>query len=282
MHEEMPKPNYESLIAVESIPPMPETAAKLLLMATDPDVEVGDLSAVIERDPALNARLLGIANSAFYAPQPPVMNVREAVIRVLGLGMVRNMAVGMSLTGGLATEACPHFDLTSYWISALGTADLASGLSRASNSAAMPSPDTAYLVGLLHNLGELLMVHLWPKKMDVAIRMSLEIAGGTLEEHERDLFGLDHWEAGAFLARHWQLPPVVGDAIEAMGKADCPTDDEPLVVLLRATRRWMLAVMAGHGDVLRVRGVDETYCEYRSNNFAERYDNLRVLASSMN
>ena len=84
---------YEQLIAVESIPPLPATAATLLAMAADPDVEIEALALVIERDPPLNARLLGIANSAFYAPRQPVMTAKDDIIRVLGLNMVRTMAI---------------------------------------------------------------------------------------------------------------------------------------------------------------------------------------------
>ena len=272
---------YEQLIAVESIPPLPATAATLLAMAADPDVEIDALALVIERDPPLNARLLGIANSAFYAPRQPVMTAKDAIIRVLGLNMVRNMAFGMALTGGLSTAACPRFDLMRYWVMALGTADLASGLIRASRIEDLPDPDTAYLVGLLHNLGELLMVYLWPHEMDEALKRTLAKLDTPMEQHELDLLGMDHWQAGAFLARHWQLPSVVGDSIAALGPAADPSQQTPLVEVLVATRRWLFAVMAGRSDLLRIDGVDETYCDYRSGSFMERYDALKILARSM-
>ena len=98
------QPFYKDLIEVESIPPLPATASTLLVMAADPDVEMEALALVIERDPPLSARLLGVANSAFYSPPRPVMTIKDAIIRALGMNMVRNLALGMALRG-LAT-AC--------------------------------------------------------------------------------------------------------------------------------------------------------------------------------
>lgn len=275
------RPLYEELIAVESIPPMPATAARLLALAADPDVAIDRLAEVIERDPPLSARLLGIANSAFYAPRHPVMTIKVAIIRVLGITMVRNMAFGMALSGGLSTANCSRFDLTSYWVMALGTADLASGLARAAKVEGMPDPDTAYLAGLLHNLGELLLVHVRPHDMNEALRRFAEDPSIPLEQHERDVMGMDLWGAGAFLARHWQLPPVIATTIEQLGRPTSEQTGGPLVPLLNSARQWLAHTIAGGFDPLQVVGVDDAYCEYRSAGFHERYDDLRILAKSM-
>jgi HD-like signal output (HDOD) protein len=275
------KPLYKDLISVESIPPLPATAANLLMMIADPDVEIDALALVIERDPPLSARLLGVANSAFYAPPQPVMTIKEAIVRVLGLHMVRNMALGMALAGGFSTVACPRFDLTGYWVMALGTADLASGMARAAILPDPPDPDAAYMVGLLHNLGELLLVHMRPAEMDEALRRLGEDPESSLVDHERALMGIDHWAAGAFLARHWQLPPIIGASIERFGDDTEPRDGRQMIHLVRAARCWLAGMLAGGVDPLRVPGVDEAYCARRSTEFADHHDALRVLARSM-
>lgn len=272
-------PGYEKLISVSSLPPLPVSAARLLQLALDPDVEIDDLATVIERDPPLNARLLGIANSAYYAPSPPVLTIREATIRVLGFDMVRNFAVGMSMTGGFSTAACPRFDLDAYWLVALGTADLGGGMARASSGVDIDTPATAHLVGLLHNIGELLLVHLWPEEMGEAYRLAGENGAMTLEEHQRDCVGLDRWQAGAFLCRHWELPSVIGETIAALGQPDHA--DRLLARLIDATRRWIATVIAGRPGVLQIEGVDATYSDYRASAFCEQVDDLRQLASSL-
>jgi HD-like signal output (HDOD) protein len=229
----------------------------------------------------LSARLLGVANSAFYAPPQPVMTIKEAIVRVLGLHMVRNMALGMALAGGFSTVACPRFDLTGYWVMSLGTADLASGMARAATLPNPPDADAAYMVGLLHNLGELLLVHMRPAEMDEALRRMGEDPKSRLVDHERALMGVDHWAAGAFLARHWQLPPIIGASIERFGDDTEPRDGLQMIHLVRAAHCWLAGMLAGGADPLRVTGVDEAYCARRSTDFPDHHDALRVLARSM-
>ncbi|MCB1772254.1 MAG: HDOD domain-containing protein [Gammaproteobacteria bacterium] len=273
--------HYAELIKVESIPPLPATAVSLLQMATDPDVEIADIAQLIERDPPLSARLIGIANSAFYSPRQPVTTVKSAIVSVLGLNMVRNIAFGLALTGGLSTSACPRFDLTQYWIMALGTADLASGLARAATHGDGPDPDAVYLSGLLHNLGELLLVHLWPYEMNDVLARFENDPETALVEHEYRVIGVDHWAAGAFLARHWQLPAFVAQTIESLDDRRVDVPDDASIMLLRAARRWVAGVAVGRSESLRVDGVDETYCEYRSTSFLDRFDGLAAIARTM-
>ena len=268
--------------SLDSIPPLPATAAKLLQIASDPDVEIDALAAVIERDPPLAARMLGVANSAFYAPRRPVLNIKQAIVGVLGLNMVRNMAVGMAVSGRLDTRSCPGFDLERYWVLALGTADLAGGLARASTTAEAPDPDAAYLTALLHNIGELVLAYLWPERTDAALTRAAADPELPPWAHEREVVGIDRWTAGARLARHWGLPSLLAECIEAYPGAGEPAGQSGATLrLVRAARIWLEGVMAGRDDILRVAGVDDTYCEYRSTGFVERYEALRTLARSM-
>ena len=271
---------YEDLISVDSLPPMSATASRLLAMATDPDVEIEDLAATIEQDPPLTAKVLGIANSAYYAPRRAVLTVKDAIIQVLGLRMVSNLAFGIALNGPMNTAGCERFDLTRYWVIALGTADLAGGLARAASVVDAPDPDAAYLAGLLHNLGELLLVHLRPHEMNQILGELAERPGQDPVELEQAAFGIDRWGAGALLARHWELPAVVGDSIEQLATAH-NTDPSPMVYLLAAARRWIEGVAAGRTDPLNLIGVDEAYCEYRSASFIDGYDALKTLAASL-
>ena len=114
----------EDVLCLEQIPPLSATAARLLEIATDPDLEVAQLAEVIEQDPPLTARILGLANSAFFGQANPVLTVEEAIIRVLGLNMVRSLALSLALAGSFNTAACPAFRLDRYWLQALASAAL--------------------------------------------------------------------------------------------------------------------------------------------------------------
>ncbi len=274
---------YEELIAIETLPPMPATARRLLVMAIDPDVDVDHLSATIAQDPALTAKVLGIANSAYYASRQPVLTVKQAIVQVLGLRMVCNLAFGIALNGALDVSRCPAFDATRYWIVALGTAELAGGLARAATLPDKPDADAAYLAGLLHNIGELALVHARPRDMNAVLTQLAEHPGPgrNVADVERAALGTDRWAAGALLARHWELPAVVGDSIEQLGAADDVGSLSPMAHLLSAARRWIDNAADGRDDTLRVVGVDDAYCEYRSSALLANYDALQALAGTL-
>ncbi|MCB1800373.1 MAG: HDOD domain-containing protein [Gammaproteobacteria bacterium] len=272
---------YEKLISTESLAPLPAVASRLVRLANDPDVQIEELASVIEQDPPLTAKVLGIANSAFYSPRMPVLTVRDAIIRVIGLRMVANLSFGLALGGGFDTTACKRFDLTRYWLQALGTADLASGLVRAAALPDKPDPDVAYLVGLLHNIGELLLVHLAPQEMSEVLADADSLTAAELVQRERELLGTDRWEAGALLMRHWELPAVVADSIAQFNDAGNGQACTAMVRLLRAARNWIDGAILGRTETLHVVDVDEAYCEYRSNAFHENYASLKLLAGSL-
>lgn len=272
---------YEQLITTETLAPLPAAASRLLRLAHDPDVQLEQLAAAIEQDPPLTAKVLGIANSAFYSPRMAVLTVRDAVIRVLGLRMVANLSIGMALGGGFNTTACASFDLTRYWMQALGTADLASGLARAAVLPGKPDPDEAYLVGLLHNIGELLLVHLAPQKMNELLADAELYTAVDLAQREHELFGCDRWSAGALLMRHWELPAVVADTMDRLHDNAAGDTSPPLVHLLCAARNWVGGAILGRNEALQVVGVDEAYCEYRSSAFHKNHASLKLLAGSL-
>lgn len=272
---------HVSQLKVESIPPLRGTAAQLIRLAADPDVAVDILASVIERDPPLTARLIGIANSAYYAPRQPVRQVHDAIVRVLGLNLVRNIACGAALAGGLSTAACRRFDLQRYWVMALGSADLAAALARAARCANELDVDQVYQLGLLHNLGELLLVHVFPAEMDQALSRAADDAPLTGQiDAERQLLGVDHWQAGEVLARHWGLPPSISENLAGFGR-DPVADDWSELRIARAAQRWVERAVRGRTDALRVEGVANSACDARMRAFLDRLDDLHRLARAM-
>jgi hypothetical protein len=104
----------QKILQARDLPPLSFTATRLLELSADPDVEVDDLAAVIEQDPALTARILGVANSAYFGQVNPVLSVETAIIRVLGFNMVKSLALSIAMAGIFDTSKCPSFDLETY------------------------------------------------------------------------------------------------------------------------------------------------------------------------
>ncbi|MCU7810600.1 MAG: HDOD domain-containing protein, partial [Candidatus Thiodiazotropha sp. (ex Notomyrtea botanica)] len=79
------------VLKLKHLPPLSSTATRLLELLADEDLSLELLSNVISQDPGISARILGVANSAYFGQTSPIHSVEEAVIRVLGLNMVRSL-----------------------------------------------------------------------------------------------------------------------------------------------------------------------------------------------
>ena len=166
-----------------------------------------DIGRTMAQDQGLTARVLALANSAYYGLQAEVTSAGRAVA-VLGLAEVRTLV----LTVGVAAMARDHvpaklLDLSAYWrhqaVTALGARLLARRLDM--------DPDALYTAGMLHDLGKLLTAMHRPGDW-AAIRAS---QAGILPWHEAEdaYWGIDHAIVGAMTLSSWNLPLAITDPV---------------------------------------------------------------------
>ncbi|MCC5809200.1 MAG: HDOD domain-containing protein [Ectothiorhodospiraceae bacterium] len=246
----MPSPN--ELRASGTLPSLPYVAHEILLTLSASEVNLSDVAASLDRDPGLTARLVAMANSAYFAGYNPVYSVEEAVMR-LGLNRVRTLATSILLSGQFYPRRCPAFDASLYWYHAMGTAFAAGQLARY-----LPvgnEPDAAHLAGLLHTIGLLLLVHTFPADMDRILKQHREEPEQDLHLLERRTLGLDHYKAGAMLLEEWEVPALISDAVGAFADPVPPEDCRDLVIVLQAASEWLERDFEGVPDALVRQGM---------------------------
>lgn len=271
-----------------TLPPLPRRSQELLLLLLDPHLDMLRLAELVEQTPALAARILGVANSAFFGTQPAVKHIPDAIIRVLGLNLVRDLSVSFVLNQPFELKPCLGFDPIRFWTDSMGSAVLTQLLVTRLPLTNPPAPPTAYLAGLLHKLGLLALVHVEPKAMNTVFRQVERDHAAGLRAVEQQHLGLDHAMAGAELAAAWRLPAtlaaVMGPAVELSG-ADELTTLVSLVVLCDCINRLL-----GSGDsieqdpeigrVLTALGVDFDTWPALIDQWRERTENIKALAVS--
>ena len=195
------------------LPPLPAIACKLLALVGNDECDIDELTALIEQDPGLAARIIGIANSAYFARATEICSVHDAIVRVLGLNLVRGIAIGVALSKPLDPAACPDFQLDRFWYRAMQTAALTRLLEPL---AKLPEHDLSclFLCGLLHHLGQLVLVHAFPDRMSQVFRSWAEKPETGLLALESRYLAMTEIEAGTVIAQRWQLPTPVADVIE--------------------------------------------------------------------
>ena len=204
------------------LPPMPAIALRVMQMTAAPDTSAGGLAAIIERDPSLAAQVLRYARSALFNYRGELHSVQEAVTRVLGFDRVAHLAVGIAASRSFRIPAKGALGLENFWRHSLHCARLCQAIARAmpkTNGQRRVDPETAYLCGLLHNLGLLLIGHLFPEDFQLLNEKREADLSAPLYEIEQDVFthqdtGEDglrvgHAAAGSILLRLWEMPDAV-------------------------------------------------------------------------
>lgn len=192
--------------ALHSLPPMPETAAQILNLRAIPDVKVEQIVEVIEKDPVLVAQIVSYANSAFFGQAGSVKSLRDAIFRVLGVDAVMNMALALSVGSTFKLSQTGPVGARSIWKSSIYTASLMQRLSMLMPWGKRPNPGTAYLVGLLHDIGLLVLGHLFA---DEYIELNNYLENKPNEDilkAESHVLGISHLEVGKMVMRMWNMP----------------------------------------------------------------------------
>lgn len=144
------------------MPPLPDTAERIIKLRIDPNASVKELSAVVEKDPSLAAQVVSWASSPYYAAPGAIRSVHDAVMRVLGFDLVINLALGLSLSRSIELPKDGPDGVLPYWQQAVYSASLMEGLVKALPADYRPSMGLSYLCGLLSNYGHLVLAHVFP------------------------------------------------------------------------------------------------------------------------
>lgn len=183
---------------VTEIPPFPAIALRALNLMAGTDTSLFELCNLIRPDAAFSAEVLRIANSPLVAFPKNLTNVLQASM-VLGFRRLRSVVITVGLRAYLAGTFTPV--LHACWRHSLACGIIAKRIA-ASNS---QDKDFAYTAGILHDIGRIAMTVGSPDLYDRVVTQAANHPREMLEA-ERALYGIDHCQSGAILAKNWNLP----------------------------------------------------------------------------
>jgi HD-like signal output (HDOD) protein/prolyl-tRNA editing enzyme YbaK/EbsC (Cys-tRNA(Pro) deacylase) len=202
---------------LQRLPAMPELASRILQLRANPYAGTTDLARVVERDPSLAAQVLRYARSPLYGFSGRIESVADAILHVLGWDLVLNLALGLSLGRGLRLPRAGPLGLERYWRDAVYSATLAQGLARLLPQPVKPG--LAYLCGLLHDFGLLVLGHLRPQEYACLQQARSSAPKVPLLTLEQGHCSAPHTELGGWLLTAWQLPDEVRTVARAHHEA---------------------------------------------------------------
>lgn len=210
----MPEDLLGLLHSCRTLPSVPAVVVQVLDLAQDPDSGTAKLAKVIARDPALVAKILKVANSAWCGVRREVTTLDQAV-SLLGLNGTMSLALSFSLTRGLKPFRTISFDHQRYWRRSViaAAASVAAGfMVRAA------SREELFLAGLLQDIGMLILNEAMPEYGKLTASAVQD--HGRLVEIERRELQADHAEVGQWFLHRWGLPDRLVGAIQASHRRD--------------------------------------------------------------
>lgn len=184
----------------------------------DPNKSALDAAAIIDKDAALAAKLLKIVNSAFYGFASEISTVSRA-ITLVGTRELQNLVLATVIMDRFSDLPGQLFSIHDFWARNLRCALIAREVDAIVGK---KYSETAFICGLLHNLGQLVLYRRIPvlaREVDLLIQ-SQQPADIDEARIERQVIGFDHFQLGADLCRLWKLPELIIESINLHSYAD--------------------------------------------------------------
>ena len=199
----------EEIVAkTPDLPSFPAAAMRVMKEAESSTSNASSIALILAQDQALSARVLRLANSAYYGLTRKVSNLQEAVV-VLGTRCVRNLCM-VAATYPWMSRSLDGYCLgpRDLWTHSFGTALGAQLFARLSKKC---NEDQAFTAGLLHDIGKVAL-SVWLENKTSAVAQYAHLAETTFDAAERKILGFDHCQVGEHLANVWNLPEEMVDA----------------------------------------------------------------------
>lgn len=253
---------FEKLMSrAGELPTLPAVAHKVVEVIQDPRSSARGLRNIIELDPVISAKLLKLANSAYYrmAGNPEVADVHRAIV-VLGFTSIRNIVLATCLRSLYSREfRAAHFSARDLWIHSVNVAVL----SRAIAKRTIPAQaEELFMAGLVHDVGMIVEWNLFPDLFPQVLAR-YQGTGAEFTAAEEETLGFDHCAAGAHVLRQWQLPKPLRDVAAHHHKNERrhhaerrPTDEDALPDIVQLAERMCSARGDGFFDFIHEESTD--------------------------
>ncbi|HRF44208.1 MAG TPA: HDOD domain-containing protein [Candidatus Competibacteraceae bacterium] len=211
----------EGIEAITELPVMPETAQRILKLRNHPGVLAQDIIRIVEQDPSLAAQVVYWARSPLHGHHGAVDSLYTAIDQVLGIENTLNLLLGSCMSQTFHIPVDGPVGLRAFWQHSIYCASLTSELAKLPPEPLNINPKLAYLCGLLHDFGYLVLGHVFPAHFFLFNRFLAVNQSVPLSVVERYVLGVEHWHIGAWLMQSWNMPDEVIAAVRWHHNTDC-------------------------------------------------------------
>jgi len=226
-----------------NLPTLPSVMQKLSSLLEDPDAGARDVGQLVAEDVALTAKVLKIANSAYYGLRERCLAPQQAA-SILGMKVLRNVVMQAAVMKQYDHLKGLAFDLDALWRHSILTGHCAQFLGRKCHNSIGLAPDELYICGLLHDLGQVVLLDGLGKEY-IKVVDQARTSAVKLHVAEEAQLGFTHADVGALVAQQWGLPDAIHRAIQFHHAGSAESEQDPVVLLVRHTNLFVHSVSDG-------------------------------------
>jgi putative nucleotidyltransferase with HDIG domain len=225
---------------LDALPALPFIAQKLLSLNTDTDDGEKQLLALIEQDPQIMAKVIGLANSPMLGTSRKINSISEAAF-ILGIKRIKTVATGIAMMTVKSSTSTGNLNLHDLWMHNLGIAFAMLTIGKAMPKKDKPQDDLIFLAGMLHDIGYIALAHLDPLRSNELHTYQAAAPKRPALEIEQSLLDISHDELGAELARHWNLPAEIISVIRYHHTPDATSapQNQPLIRMVYMAEKML-------------------------------------------
>lgn len=227
-----------------TIPSLPAVVVKVQKMLEDPNTGAKEVGDVVASDAPIAAKVLKIANSAYYGLRERCMMPQHASA-ILGVRVLRNVVTQAAVISKYDHLKDSGFDMTGQWKHSILVAQSCNQLGRKCKARVGLTPDELYVCGLLHDLGKVVLLDCLRQDYVDVVKFAKE-RSMPLFAAEQERLGFAHTDVGQIVAQQWGLPPQIEHAIHNHHAGREVLESDPIVALVAGVNQMVHRVTDGN------------------------------------
>ncbi|MBM4054554.1 MAG: GGDEF domain-containing protein [Planctomycetes bacterium] len=192
----------KSVLNSQSVTTLPTVATKVITLSSKEDTSVKDIADLLSKDASLSAKVLKIANSAFYSFPVKISTVLQAVSRI-GINAIRSLVLSFSFLTIQTNNKTNAFNYEKFLEKSLASAVAAKLIMSEINK---NYSEEIFTAALLQNIGELILANTFPKQYEQVITNKANDGNDDSIELEQQVIGADHTLIGYEITKRWSFP----------------------------------------------------------------------------
>jgi len=263
----------------EDLPTLPVVMTKLIDAINDEKSSAADLTKIMENDPAMSARVLKLANSAFYGLRFKVDNLKRAIV-VLGFETVRMLALSTTILDLFTAKKQLAFNPEDFWVHSLGAGKSAQIISTKIKTEIIP--ETMFTAGLLHDIGKYCLALTMKEEYKSIVEKSRD-KKVPLYKMEKENLSITYCDVNNWLAQKWNLPDTLSAPLTNHNQPENSLNKYPLetyiIHLASEISRAENFGMAGDYNVIQIKLLTTVFPQIKENVIKETREEIKEYLS---